>query len=124
MAHALVIPRCAVCGAPLPPPAGTGAGRPRLYCSHRCRQAASRARRQAWAPTASAEAPPPEACLVAEARTASTDEQTAAAVLEAVALAGSLRRLGREARPQLACRCELLADALDAALAEHFGECL
>ena len=50
------------------------------------------------------------------------DDQVAVAVLEARALAGALLRLGREARPQLAWRCEGLGTGLLQALHRYFKE--
>jgi hypothetical protein len=99
-------------------------GRPRLYCSGRCRQAACRRARAATA-LARAEALEPlgdeHGVLPASAH---PDEQVAQAVLEARGLAAALRRLGREARPQLAWRCEGVGSALDQALARYFQEVL
>lgn len=115
----LDIPLCRVCGGKLPPPAGRGPAR--RYCSARCRKAAARGRANAWrgTPIGTTDVMR-EAVLVAAAPAADTDEQVAAAVLECHALVGSLRRLGREARPRLACRCEQGGDALEGALAKHF----
>jgi len=111
------VPLCAACSRPLTP---APTGRPRLYCSPRCRKAASRARARSWWPADPLAGPPLDApALVAP--DAPPDEQVAAAVLETLALAGALHRLGREARPRLAWRCETLAAALDAALADTFA---
>ena len=114
------MPFCAACNAPIVQPA---TGRPRLYCSARCRKAATRARARTWWPSeapAAGTVPVEEAVLVAQAAAAPTDDQVAAAVLECVALVGSLRRLGHEARPRLAWRCEKLAEILDAGLRDLF----
>ena len=117
----MTMPLCAACNTPIAQPA---TGRPRLYCSPRCRKAAARARAQTWWPAKGAPAggavPVEEAVLVAQAAAAPTDEQVAAAVMECIALAGSLHRLGHEARPRLRWRCEKLAEVLDTALRDLF----
>ena len=87
---------CLECGSPVRRAAG---GRPRLYCSNRCRQAAHRRRHavDALFPAGSLEAvgqehgglPPPTP----------TEDEVAFAILEARAVAGAFRRLGREACP-------------------------
>ena len=46
----------------------------------------------------------------------------AVAFLEARNLAGAFLRLGREARPQLAWRCESVGTAISQALHRHFEE--
>jgi len=122
------IPLCEACGEPLPEYAGHG--RPRRFCSDRCRRAASRRRAAAgsWAPAvfesaarepASFEPAALEAMLLGDA--ASTDEQVLAAVLEAQALASLFARLARVARPQFSWRCAEIADALCAALERFDG---
>lgn len=50
------------------------------------------------------------------------DDEVAHAILEAKVLAGTLFRLGREARPQFAWRCAEIAEALAAALESVLGE--
>ena len=113
------LPLCVACNAPLTP---APTGRPRLYCSPRCRKAASRARGRTWepAPGAPVDADPLTAAfLTGRATAAPTDEQLAVVLLELHATAGSLHRLGREARPRLAWRCEKIAGILDAALATY-----
>ena len=128
MSERFRIPNCENCGEALP--AYARHGRPRRFCSDRCRRAASRRRAAAgcasWAPAsfepasfepASFDEFQPaalEAMLVGDA--ASTDEQVLAAVLEAQALAGLFARLARIARPQFSWRCAEIADALRAAL--------
>ena len=110
---------CLECGSPVRQTAG---GRPRLYCSNGCRQAAHR-RRHAVDDLFPAErlepvgqehgvVPPP----------ASTEDQVACAILEARAIAGAFLRLGREACPQLRWRCEGVGKALAEALACYFRE--
>ena len=89
---------CLECGSPVRQTAG---GRPRLYCSNSCRQAAHRRRQAACGlfPADSLEPlghehdilPPP----------APTEDQVACAILEAQAVAGAFRRLGR--RPAHSC---------------------
>jgi hypothetical protein len=53
---------------------------------------------------------------------ADPDKQVAVAFLEARNLAGAFLRLGREARPQLAWRCEGVGAALAGALHRYFEE--
>lgn len=99
-------------------------GRPRLYCSGRCRQAAHRHARRLLANSSvdrltglgesHGTLPPP----------AHPDEQVARALLEARGIAAALLRLGREARPQLAWRCEGLGTAIEGALTRYFEEVL
>ena len=117
-AHELDTRRC-LCGAPLPP--GGPRGPRRLYCSSRCRNAASRARRAGFAalPDPPAAGEPVEAFLV-HGSEAPPDDQVLGAVHELVLLAAAFRRLAREARPQFAWRCEKLADTLDAGLRDLF----
>lgn len=81
-------------------------GRPRRYCSGRCRKAANR-RKQLAAELVSVHhlqtLGNQRGTLPAGAH---PDQQAAVAVLEACNVAGAFLRLGREARPQLAWRCE------------------
>ena len=110
---------CLECGTPVQQIAG---GRPRLYCSNGCRQAAHRRRHavDALIPAGGLEQvghehgtlPPP----------APTEDQVACAILEARAIAGAFLRLGREACPQLRWRCEGVGTALAEALARYFRE--
>ena len=97
-------------------------GRPRLYCSNGCRQAAHRRRHagDALLPADRLESvgqehgtlPPP----------APTEDQIACAILEARAIAGAFLRLGREACPQMRWRCEGVGKTLFEALACYFRE--
>jgi len=107
---------CAACGVPLPLDSTSR----RRFCSEVCRSAAWRRRR------AAAHELEPAAAIAqvmpAPVTFADPDEQVAAALLEAWRIVGALSRLGREARPTLAWRCEKVAGALRAALVEHFGE--
>lgn len=140
------IPFCEFCSKPLPPAAVRG--RPRRFCGDRCRKAAQRRRIVAtwraeqlcraagleaadpselllseYNPAAYAEyqraATPLEAFLVGDAA-ATPDDRLLAAVQELPLLAGVFRRLGVDARPAFAWRCEKVADALDKALQAYF----
>lgn len=110
---------CLECGEPIGQPA---TGRPRRYCSGRCRKAANR-RKQLTArlvavghlQTVGVE----QGSLPAAA---DPDQQVAVAILEARNLAGAFLRLGREARPQLAWRCEGVGVAITGALHRYFEE--
>jgi len=112
MSGETIIPVCAYCGEPITQPR---TGRPRIYCSPRCRVAAFRFRR-AFEPFEIAQAEesiprPPAAAL---------DEQIARTVLEATAVAGVFLRLGHEARPVLAWRCERAGTEIAATISRHF----
>ena len=110
---------CLECGSAIQQTAG---GRPRLYCSNGCRQAAHRRRQapDALIPASSLEPlgqehgklPPPTP----------TEDQVACAILEARAVAGAFLRLGREACPQLRWRCDGVGETLTEALACYFRE--
>ena len=90
----------------------------RRYCSDRCRMAAMRRRRAlpALVSLGSEHAQLPPA--------AHPDDQVAVAVAEAINLSGAFLRLTREARPQLAWRCEGVGTALADALRRYFKEVL
>jgi hypothetical protein len=68
--------------------------------------------------------PPGEIELLFAGRGADTDEQIAAAILEAQALAAVFSRLGREARPTLRWRCACVSQAVHDALVRYFEEAL
>ena len=112
---------CLECGEPIAQPA---TGRPRLYCSGRCRQAAHRRKRLA------AEASPPPRHLRTvgvehgslRAGRLTPTSRSPSRILEARNLSGAFLRLGREARPQLAWRCEGVGAALAEALHRYFEE--
>jgi hypothetical protein len=59
------------------------------------------------------EPPPP--------RMPSTDEQVARAILEARGIAAAFLRLGHDARPAFAWRCELIGLGLLDLVEKHFG---
>jgi hypothetical protein len=103
---------CCQCGGPLP----KGSRRDRRYCSSRCRKAAERDRASV------AELIPVGVERGHLPPAAHPDEQVAVAILEARSVAGALLRLGREARPQLAWRCEGVGEAISEALRRHFPE--
>jgi hypothetical protein len=110
---------CLECGSPVEQTAG---GRPRLYCSNGCRQAAHRRRHavDALFPAGSLEAVGREHGKLSPP--APTEDQVACAILEARAISGAFLRLGREACPQLRWRCEGVGEALAEALARYFHE--
>lgn len=96
-------------------------GRPKKFCSDAHKAAEYRARRKdpepdEWVSAATGEAG--EAELVHSQ--ADTDSQVVAVVHEAIMLRNSAARLGREARPELAVRCESLAADLGASLSRNF----
>jgi len=62
--------------------------------------------------------------LLLAGRGADTDEQIAAAILEAQALAAVFARLGRQARPTLRWRCTCVSQAIHDTLVHYFEEAL
>jgi len=110
---------CLECGGSLRQPR---TGRPKLYCSGRCRQAAHRRTLTSaqLAPVGRLESIGSQCGALPPS--AHPDDQVAAAILEARNLAGAFLRLGREARPQLAWRCEGVGSTLQAALIRYFKE--
>jgi len=135
--------RCEQCSAPIRQPK---TGRRRRYCSPACRTAAYRARAEAWT---FVEANDPQLAALptledlyasqhgerqglapraGRAATPSPEESTvdhvSATIREAQALAAELRRHGLAAPGLVAVRCAAVASALDAALAESFGDVL
>ncbi len=127
--------RCEHCGKPLQQ---TFRGRPRRYCGDACRKAAHRARRAAWEwieanDPERAKLPTVEEMYAVEHGAAaaappspdrSTPDDVVQSVIAAKAVAVELRRHGVAAAPTIAHRCAAVARALDAALAEHFGNVL
>jgi hypothetical protein len=116
---ASTLPLCLLCGEPFP-----GARSNRRYCSTRCRVAAHRSRQSA--PIAKPvefheDLPEPAQPLGCEAPIGDPDGQVAAAVLEAETLAAVFLRLGRQARPQFAWRCEKVGRSLQQAMTDNFG---
>lgn len=125
---------CRTCGTPLPVPAR--AGRPRLYCSARCRYGArhDRDRRREREPRAAVELPPaPEpdraaiaaelALLVAPAAApAAPEDQLARALLELRAVGSALERLRHELPPRLAGPAGKLAGTVARGIARSFPE--
>lgn len=107
------IPICPVCGQRLPP--APRRGRPRVYCSDRCRKKDERRRSGSYIAVSSALKKEPRA-----PSTPTTDEQVARALLEARGLAGAFLRLGHEARPAFAWRCELIGLGLHELIDKHF----
>lgn len=113
-------PRCAACGAPLPPPGRRGPAR--RYCSASCRAAASKKRRAHafWS------RPEGEAVLAALADIALDQpkmgnvDEVALTVLWAWGVVGRMACHAREADPRIAGRCELVGTTLAAALEENF----
>jgi endogenous inhibitor of DNA gyrase (YacG/DUF329 family) len=110
---------CMECGAAVTQPT---TGRPRMYCSKRCRQAAFRRSgsiaklvpvdHMETVGTAHGTLPAP----------AHPDDQVARAIFEARGIGAAFFRLGREARPALAWRCEEVGKAIEEALHAYFEE--
>jgi len=98
-----------------------GRGRPARFCSATCRKADERRRRRtelaaAWGSGVTGESG--EAGLVDV--DADPDVQVVAAVHETIMLRNTYVRLGRDARPELAVRCESMAQAIGDGLLENF----
>ena len=119
--------KCARCGEPI---VQATKGRRRRYCSDTCRRTAQRLRREAWAWISEEE---PQRATVAGDRLPGLEagvpapersdiEAVARAILAASMLVAELRRHAIAAPPRIAGKCGALADALDAALVESFGE--
>ena len=116
----LGITKCVHCGQPL---TLAKRGRPRLYCSNRCRVAEQRRRHSLAA--GEQESPETEAImrdLLGLPR--DPDEALAQTILLALSLISALHYLSPRARPQFAGRCTALADDIAAVLRTHFPECL
>jgi hypothetical protein len=107
--------KCVGCGVPIQQPR---TGRPRRYCSTRCKKADYRRRHNeiVWEPLDPAVAehvPEPTP-------TPNPDEAVAGALVEARTVAGVFTNLGRRARPQLAWRCTKTGEAIHTALDDYF----
>lgn len=98
---------CTVCGSPLRP----GRRRPTIYCSPACRQRAYRARQASYYNG-----------IDAPVSTEHPDEQVVSAVSLVFCQASEFRRLGRDASPRLAYRCNQVSKGLLALLETHFPE--
>jgi len=125
--------RCGGCNQPIQQAVK---GRPRRYCSDACRKAAQRGREASWEWL---EENDPQQAKVATVQdmfdaehgrhrtpspASSTVDDVSRTILAAVAVCTELRRHSVAAPAPIALRCEAVASALDAALAEHFGEVL
>lgn len=111
---------CLECREPITQPT---TGRPRLYCSRRCRQAAfRRSRRVAELVPIDHLEPVGRVGAGTLPTPAHPDEQVVRALIDARGLVAGLLRLGREARPALAWRCEAVGKALNEALHRYFEE--
>lgn len=116
------IPRCSWCNEPIERRASRGPAP--SYCCSAHRVAAHRARQRYAAFADEFVSPEIAAGSKSAAGTSSPkDNEVAHAILEAKTLAGTLYRLGREARPQFAWRCAEVAAALTAVLESVFGDC-
>jgi len=107
----MLVSRCIVCDEPLKP--SPGPGRPRLYCSDRCREKAKRARRAALRAA-------PDAREVVGLTARDPDEAVVESVILARSAAASFGVSAKTARPQLAIRCERMADHIAAGLRQYF----
>ncbi len=125
----MAVVHCVECGQPLDLPARRGRGRPRLYCSDRCRwRAAARARRAgrpAFLP-----GPPPSreeiagqlAELLPGAERSRPEEELVSSVLEIKSVAVRLSVLAPRLPARLAGRAGLLAARIAEALEVSFPE--
>lgn len=123
---------CRQCGAKLPPPASKR-GRPRVYCSDRCKDEAYRDRlsseirwdeREVGSPVAPdvliRETVPAIDALLEAADSAPAPERLARAVIETRVLAHNYRRLEVDLEPALAWRAGEMAETLTEAVEEIF----
>lgn len=118
MTPVLEIPRCAYCDAELDARKPHHAGRPRRYCSDRCRKAAYRNRLRSQDEPALefvTDMPPLPAAPPA-------DELVAQTVLEARSTVVTLAQLAPVARRPFAWRCERAAIEMKATLDAYFPE--
>jgi len=115
----LGITKCLHCGAALPAPKARG--RPRIYCSNRCRVAEQYRRRRASASTER----DPEAQGALRAilgLPVDPDEALAQSIVLAYALVSEFRYLAPRVRPEFAGRCALVSQAVEEALGRRFPE--
>lgn len=96
-------------------------GRPPRFCSDTCRKADQRRRRRQsttteW--TSALTGAGGEAAMLPA--TKDPDVQVVAVVHETIMLRNTYERLGRDARPELAVRCECMAKVIGDGLMDHF----
>jgi hypothetical protein len=99
----------------------SGKGRPPRYCSRPCRWADAKRRRRLkteaeWISAVTHEGG--EAALVEPGK--DPDVQVVAVVHETIMLRNTYVRLGRDARPELAVRCESMAKVIGDGLVDNF----
>lgn len=120
---------CRQCGAEIQ--VAGGRGRPRAYCSHRCRDEAYKDRlaRSVWederpAPVDASqllvETLPAMDSMLEQLEKAPPAERLAKAVIESKVLAHNFRRLEPELEPGLAWRAGEMAETIDEAITEIF----
>lgn len=120
---------CRQCGTPFE--VKPGRGRPRAYCSARCRDEAYRdrlARSVTWdersapvpAERVAAETLPALEALIADSEAAPPQERLARAVIETRVLAHNFRRLEPDLEPGLAWRAGEMAETIDEAVDQIF----
>jgi predicted nucleic acid-binding Zn ribbon protein len=118
--------KCLVCLEPLPPPPPGRRGRPRKYCSNRCRLRAQRERQHSavlgvmigGAPLPGAAELAPEDLLGPRAR--DPDEAVVESIVLARGAAAAFGLSAQRARPQLSWRCAKMADHIAAGLDRYF----
>jgi hypothetical protein len=115
----LGIAKCVFCSAPI---TLAKTGRRRLYCSSRCRSAATRRRHKLTA--GEQESADERAMRDMLGLPRDPDEALAQTILLALSLISALHHLAPRTRPQFAGRCTALASDVGAALHTHFPECL
>lgn len=123
--------RCVICGDPIPPRATPG--RPRRYCSGRCRTEAYRIRQaEAFNADLTTPQPRPDAYIRAEMldvadllltgeTKASPEDQLARAVIESRSLAASFQRISLELPAELAWRAQTMAAQISSNIKRLFG---
>lgn len=120
----LEIRRCIVCGEKIEPKA---TGRPRLYCSNRCRLKAQRERKadDVLAVMVGGRRQPPDLGELSPAdilgpRAADPDEAVVESIVLARSAAAAFGLSAEKARPQLSWRCQKMADHIAAGLDRYF----
>lgn len=118
----LTIDRCLHCATEIPARPPGRPGRPRHFCSDRCRKAHYRELRGrvAYRPRELASYPLGDLTLPPLPEGPDADELVAQTVLEARAVVATFAGLALVARRDFACRCEHVALDLKRSLDQHF----
>jgi len=117
----MLTPHCVECGEPLDK---KSTGRPRLYCSNRCRLRAQRRRKSEPAyrviDAGAADVGELDVSDVLGPTSADPDEAVVESIVLARSAAASFGVSAERARPQLSWRCEKMAEHIAAGLTRYF----